>query len=187
MFGIPDTVDHNRSVRQGEKVGKKGERRELQAPGTFWEYNDVRVNVLSVAALHVWREPLPDVIRREVMDPIGASSTWEWHPYDDATIEIDGVAMPSVAGGAHWGGGLWISALDHARFGQLWLRRGDWGGHPAAFRVLDRCGAYALQDPRHLWLHVVAEHRPADVASSLGGCILRLGCRWQRGGGRAGA
>ena len=128
LFGIPDTVDHNRSVRQGENVGKKGERRELHAPGTFWEYNDVRVNVLSVAALHVWREPLPDVIRREVMDPIGATSTWEWHPYDNATIEIDGVATPSVPGGAHWGGGLWISALDHARFGQLWLRRGDWAG-----------------------------------------------------------
>lgn len=129
LFGIPDTVDHNRSVRQGEGTGaKKGEPRQLHAPGTYWEYNDVRVNLLGAAALHVWREPLPEVLRREIMDPIGASPTWEWHAYDDATVEIDGVAMPSVPGGAHWGGGLWISALDHARFGQLWLQRGDWGG-----------------------------------------------------------
>jgi CubicO group peptidase (beta-lactamase class C family) len=29
-----------------------------------------------------------------------------------------------VSGGAHWGGGLWISALDLARIGQLCLRDG---------------------------------------------------------------
>jgi CubicO group peptidase (beta-lactamase class C family) len=36
--------------------------------------------------------------------------------------------MVSVAGGAHWGGGLWINARDHARFGLLTLNRGRWGG-----------------------------------------------------------
>jgi CubicO group peptidase (beta-lactamase class C family) len=32
-----------------------------------------------------------------------------------------------VSGGAHWGGGLWVNTLDHARFGMLYLNRGRWG------------------------------------------------------------
>lgn len=36
--------------------------------------------------------------------------------------------MRSVSGGGHWGGGLWISARDLARFGHLLLRGGRWGG-----------------------------------------------------------
>jgi CubicO group peptidase (beta-lactamase class C family) len=35
--------------------------------------------------------------------------------------------MPSVSGGTRWGGGLWISARDEARFGYLMLRQGRWG------------------------------------------------------------
>ena len=30
--------------------------------------------------------------------------------------------------GGHWGGGMWINALDHARFGYLFLRNGQWSG-----------------------------------------------------------
>src|SRR3546814_8500632 len=36
-------------------------------------------------------------------------------------------SMCSVSGGAHWGGGLFISARDHARVGLLMQRRGQWG------------------------------------------------------------
>ena len=126
LFGIPDTVDHNRSVGRRPEGPRKGEPRRLHAPGRFWEYNDVRVNALGLAALHVWREPLPDVLRREVMDPIGATGTWEWHPYRNAQVDVDGRTMASVPGGAHWGGGLWISTFDHARVGLLMLARGRW-------------------------------------------------------------
>lgn len=95
-------------------------------PGTVYEYNDVRVNLLALAALHVWRRPLPQVMKDFVMDPIGASSTWRWHGYDNSWVTLDGLQMQSVSGGGHWGGGLWISALDQARFGLLTLRRGKW-------------------------------------------------------------
>ena len=135
LFGIPDSVDHHRRVNQQEPTAKqrakptrRGRSRRLQTPGTFWEYNDVRVNALALAALHVWREPLPDVLRREVMAPIGASSAWQWHAYDNAEVEVDGRRLQSVPGGAHWGGGLWISALDHARYALLMLARGNWNG-----------------------------------------------------------
>lgn len=95
-------------------------------PGTSYKYNDVRVNALAYALLQVWKRPLPDVLREYVMDPIGASNTWEWHGYRNSTVEIDGKPMVSVGGGAHWGGGMWISAHDQARFGLLTLRRGKW-------------------------------------------------------------
>ena len=129
LFGIPDTVDHNRSVNPVVSWGRKGEPRPLHKPGTFWEYNDVRVNALALAALHVWREPLPEVLKREVMDPIGATPSWQWHAYDNAIVGIGNQTFASVPGGAHWGGGLWISALDHARFALLMLARGDWNGN----------------------------------------------------------
>jgi CubicO group peptidase (beta-lactamase class C family) len=86
----------------------------------------VRVNVLALAALSVWRRPLPEVLREHVMDPIGASPTWRWYGYDNSWVVLDGRAVQSVSGGGHWGGGMFISARDQARFGYLTLRRGRW-------------------------------------------------------------
>ena len=100
--------------------------RARREPGSAYEYNDVRVNVLALAALNVWRRPLPQVLKELVMDPIGASQTWRWYGYENSWILIDGVAVQSVSGGGHWGGGLFISARDQARFGYLTLRRGKW-------------------------------------------------------------
>ena len=95
-------------------------------PGSAYEYNDVRVNVLALAALNVWRRPLPQVLKELVMDPIGASQTWRWFGYENSWVLIDGVAVQSVSGGGHWGGGMFINARDQARFGYLTLRRGKW-------------------------------------------------------------
>ncbi len=96
-------------------------------PGTVYKYNDVRVNVLALAALNVWRRPLPDIAREMIMDPIGASPTWRWYGYKNSWVLLDGRAVQSVSGGGHWGGGLFISAWDMARFGLLSLRKGQWG------------------------------------------------------------
>jgi CubicO group peptidase (beta-lactamase class C family) len=75
----------------------------------------------------VWRRPLPQVLRERVMEPIGASETWRWAGYETSWVEMDGQAVQSVSGGGHWGGGMFISARDMARFGVLTLRRGRWG------------------------------------------------------------
>jgi CubicO group peptidase (beta-lactamase class C family) len=101
--------------------------RDRVAPGTVHEYNDTRVNVLALAATNVWRRPLPEVLRELVMDPIGASPTWRWYGYDNAFIVLDGRLIQSVSGGGHWGGGMFISAYDQARFGLLTMRGGKWG------------------------------------------------------------
>ena len=121
LWGKPEWADRP----QGEPANWI--RRQRHEPGTVYEYNDVRVNVLALAALHVWRRPLPQVLREQVMDPIGASPTWRWHGYDNSWVNVDGVMVQSVSGGGHWGGGMWINAYDQARFGLLTLRRGRWG------------------------------------------------------------
>lgn len=100
--------------------------RELNEPGTVMEYNDVRVNVLAYALTHVWRKPLPMVLKEQLMDKIGASTTWRWHGYEEAWTEIDGIRMKSVTGGGHSGAGIFISAEDMARFGMLFLNNGKW-------------------------------------------------------------
>jgi CubicO group peptidase (beta-lactamase class C family) len=107
-----------------------GERkpRAAQAPGTFYEYNDVRINRFALSLLRVFGKPVPDVFQQEVMDPIGASSTWKWVPYHNSYVELNGKQAASVSGGTRWGGGMWINSWDMARFGYLWLRGGAWNG-----------------------------------------------------------
>jgi CubicO group peptidase (beta-lactamase class C family) len=100
--------------------------RPRNAPSTVYEYNDVRVNVLALAALNVWRKPLPKVLKENLMDEIGASNTWRWMGYENSWVVIDGQIVQSVSGGGHWGGGMFISALDMARFGLLTARNGKW-------------------------------------------------------------
>jgi CubicO group peptidase (beta-lactamase class C family) len=120
LWGKPDWADR--------PVGKPSEwqNRPMYEPGTHFKYNDVRVNVLALAALQVWRRPLPEVLRDEIMEPIGASNTWRWFGYDNSWVDIDGKKVQSVSGGGHWGGGMFINAWDMARFGYLFLRNGKW-------------------------------------------------------------
>jgi CubicO group peptidase (beta-lactamase class C family) len=100
--------------------------RKLNEPGSYFKYNDVRVNLLAYSLLQVWRRPLPMVLKEKIMDPIGASTTWRWYGYDNSFVNIDGIMMQSVSGGGHHGGGIFISAIDQARFGLLFLRNGKW-------------------------------------------------------------
>lgn len=95
-------------------------------PGTVMEYNDVRVNVLAYSLTHVWRKPMPLVLKEHIMDKIGASTTWRWYGYENAWTEIDGLKMKSVTGGGHSGAGLFINTEDMARFGMLFLNEGKW-------------------------------------------------------------
>jgi len=121
LWGKPDWADR--------PVGEKPDdwaNRKLYEPGTHFKYNDVRVNVMALAALQVWRRPLPEVLREEVMEPIGASSTWRWYGYENSWVEVDGQKIQSVSGGGHWGGGIFMSSYDMARFGYLYLRNGRW-------------------------------------------------------------
>lgn len=122
LFGKPDWADRPDRDRTTWLTRKRFE------PGTEWEYNDVRVNVLALAAMNVIREPLPVFLKEHMMDKIGASPTWRWQGYETSWVVIDGQLMQSVSGGGHWGGGMFISARDQARLGLLTLHEGNWNG-----------------------------------------------------------
>jgi len=171
LWDKSDAIDRNRQAGATAVQGGKGTARSLGRPGSHWEYNDVRVNRLSLSLLRAFREPLPAVLKREVMDPIGASATWRWDGYDNATVTIDGRPMVSVPGGGHWGGGIVISAEDHARFGLLVAQDGMWAGR----RVLPAgwCGALRASPPQNpaygllWWLNVGHAQFPSAPERSL--------------------
>jgi CubicO group peptidase (beta-lactamase class C family) len=123
-----DQVDHNRQIGAGADNSRKGLRRDLQAPGNHYEYNDVRVNLLALCLLERFGRALPEVLRERITAPIGASSGWQWHGYATSWTSIAGRRVQSVSGGSHWGGGMFISARDQARFGLLVARGGAWHG-----------------------------------------------------------
>ncbi len=142
-FGLPDTVDRWRKVTHDPRPagGPKGGARPLHAPGTYWEYNDVRINQLALALLHLFRRPLADVFLEEVLRPLGGGEGFAWRGYDDAWVELPGVVgrVASVPGGTHWGAGVSISARDQARVGQLLLDGGAGSGRQLIARAwIDR-------------------------------------------------
>ncbi len=120
LWGKPDWADRP-SSNPAEWLTRK-----RNAPGTSYEYNDTRVNALALATLSVWRKPLPQVLKENIMDEINASHTWRWYGYDNSWIVLDGTIVQSVSGGGHWGGGMIINAYDMARFGYLTLHNGKW-------------------------------------------------------------
>jgi hypothetical protein len=122
LWGKPDWADRPEADIEQYKLRKRNE------PGAVYKYNDVRVNALALATLNVWRKPLPQVLKENIMDPIGASNTWRWFGYQNSWIVLDGQAVQSVSGGGHWGGGMFINAYDMARFGLLTMRHGNWNG-----------------------------------------------------------
>lgn len=122
LWGKPDWAD------RPSKDPTEWLNRERHEPGTVYKYNDVRVNLLALAATNIWRKPLPQVLHEHIMTPIQASSSWRWHGYENSWILMDGLPMQIVSGGGHWGGGMMINAYDQARLGYLTLNRGVWDG-----------------------------------------------------------
>ncbi len=171
-FGLPDTVDRWRRVAHDPNPpdGAKGAARPLRVPGTYWEYNDVRINQLSLALMHLFAAPLPQVFALSLMNKLGASQDWRWQGYDDAYTDVRGVRMQSVPGGTHWGAGLSISARDMTRLGQLMLDGGRCGGEqliPAAWaqRMLQPSTMAAFYGWL-MWLNPLGKHFPGASAQA---------------------
>jgi CubicO group peptidase (beta-lactamase class C family) len=177
VWGKPDSVDHNRQAgSHSADNSRKGTLRKLEPPGTRWEYNDVRVNRLALCLTLLFRRSLGDVLRERVMDPIGASDTWEWRGYDNARVVLDGREVESVSGGGHWGAGLFISALDHARVALLVARGGEWSGRQlVSRRYLEELTRPSAANPQYgfmWWLNTdrrLFPSAPADSVFALGG------------------
>jgi CubicO group peptidase (beta-lactamase class C family) len=142
----------------------------LQTPGTYWEYNDVRINQFSLALLHLFGRPLPEVFREAIMDPLGASTGWRWDGYDNAWITLGGRRVQSVPGGTHWGGGLSISAHDQIRIARVFLDHGTVDGRQIVSREwLQRMVTPCALAPYYgylLWLNHERTIFPGVPASS---------------------
>jgi CubicO group peptidase (beta-lactamase class C family) len=171
LWGKPDLIDRHRQLGRGADNSRKGQHRELGPPGSYWEYNDVRVNRLSLSLLQLFRRPLPEVLAARIMEPLGASDGWSWHAYRNAIVTLDGVAMPSVPGGSHWGGGLWIGARDQALLGQLILRRGVWRGRQLLSEVwIEAMATPCAINPEYgylWWLNTDRARYPAASARAV--------------------
>jgi CubicO group peptidase (beta-lactamase class C family) len=173
LFGKADRIDRNRSLAtesRGRPAGAKGEARALQPPGSFWEYNDIRVNRLSLALLRRFARALPKVFNERIAQPIGCSSDWTWRGYRTSMVEVNGAPVESVSGGGHWGGGVFIHAEDQARIGLLMARGGAWGGRrvlPASW-VAETRRPCALNPTYGLmwWLNTGRGYQPGAPASS---------------------
>lgn len=169
LFGKPDSIDRNRDLKRAESTVQKGDRT-LQTPGTYWEYNDVRVNRFSLALLRRFGRALPSVFAERIMQPIGASSDWQWEGYRNSFVQIGGQQVQSVSGGGHWGGGVFIHAQDQARIGLLMQRQGMWGDQrlvPADW-VSQSATPCALNPEYGLlwWLNTGRAHWPAASEST---------------------
>ena len=120
LWGKPTDVDAQ-SLRERDEVHDV-------APGQGWAYNDVRINLLTLALTALLKAPLDEVLRKAALAPLGASASWSWHGYASSWLDVADGRVPVVSGGAHWGGGLLISARDLARVGQLHLTGGAHDG-----------------------------------------------------------
>jgi CubicO group peptidase (beta-lactamase class C family) len=150
-----------------------GERqpREIQDPGTHYEYNDVRINRLALSLARVYGKSLPDVLRENVMHKIGASHEWTWRGYGEkSTVTINGKPVESVTGGTRWGGGLWINSQDLARFGLLILNHGKWEGKQiVSEKWLKEATTPSAHGPDYgylWWLNTKQKQWPSGPASS---------------------
>ncbi len=129
-LGIPEQVDRYRwvSYQPGHADGTKGDARPLGQPGTRFEYNDVRINQLSLALLHLFKRPLPEVFEESILQPVGCQDPFQWQGYEQGWTHVAGQRMMSVPGGSHWGGGVSISAMDQAKIGLMLMDHGLFNG-----------------------------------------------------------
>ena len=176
LFGKADSIDRGRNLGV-EGQGKKGQRA-LAAPGTHWEYNDVRVNRLSLALLRRFGRPLPEVFRERILAPLGGSADWRWDGYRTSWVDLpDGRRVQSVPGGTPLGrrhrdpcrgpGAHRVAGAEPRRLG------GPADPAGGLVRAIDR----ALPAQPALWLPVVAELGWRALSGGRAGCLL---C--QRGG-----
>jgi len=145
--------------------------REIKDPGTYYEYNDVRINRFALSLARVFGKGLPAVLKENVMDQIGASHEWKWQGYGlKSTVEINGKPVESVSGGTRWGGGLWVNSQDLARFGLLILNKGNWDGKRLVSQQwLQEATTSSAHGPDYgylWWLNTQQKQWPSGPASS---------------------
>jgi CubicO group peptidase (beta-lactamase class C family) len=109
----------------GEPMAFLNPRQPLFEPGTTIQYNDHDVFLLGKILTLVAQEPLSAVFKRRIADPIGMTK-WEWAV--SGTVEGIDLNNPPGNPGGQGAGGVHTTAREMARFGLLFLNRGNWNG-----------------------------------------------------------
>ncbi|MCI0747376.1 MAG: serine hydrolase, partial [Verrucomicrobia subdivision 3 bacterium] len=95
----------------------------VRRPGSGGEYSNDTSNMLAELLTLRFGEDLRDVLRRRVMEPIGApADEWAWRNNSFRPRSIAGLASREFASG------ITITHRTLARIGYLYLREGEWNG-----------------------------------------------------------
>jgi len=95
----------------------------FQPPGSHYAYWDSAMNQFANVLTRIANEPIEELFKRRIADPIGMDrSRWDWG--DFGTVDAIVVNGGSGNNSKH----MFISARELARFGLLFLNRGQWNG-----------------------------------------------------------
>ena len=95
----------------------------LFEPGKKFAYWDSAMNEFGHVLTRIAGEPMKDLFRRRIADPIGMDpAKWDWGDFG----KVDGVVVNGGSG--NHDNHVRISARELARFGLLFLNRGKWNG-----------------------------------------------------------
>ena len=92
-------------------------------PGEKYVYWDSAMNQFANIITRIADEPIVNLFKRKVADPIGMNSAkWDWKDFG----VIDGIVVNGGSGNHNRH--ITISARESARFGHLFLNNGNWNG-----------------------------------------------------------
>jgi CubicO group peptidase (beta-lactamase class C family) len=93
------------------------------SPGSKFKYCDDAMNQFGNVLTRIANRTMEDLFRDRIANPIGMNDAkWDWGGWGT----IDGMVVNGGAGNK--GKGIHISARELARFGHLFLNRGNWNG-----------------------------------------------------------
>ena len=93
------------------------------SPGSRFKYCDDAMNQFGNVLTRIANRTMEDLFRDRIANPIGMNDDkWDWADWGT----VDGLVVNGGAGNK--GKGIHISARELARFGLLFLNRGNWSG-----------------------------------------------------------
>ena len=93
------------------------------SPGSKFAYCDDAMNEFANVLTRIAEEEIESFFKDRIADPIGMNrNKWDWGDWET----IDGMVVNGGAGNKSKG--IYISASELARFGHLFLNRGNWDG-----------------------------------------------------------
>jgi len=112
------------SYRHGPSVTPfKPGPKSLFAPGSKYAYWDSAMNQFGNVLTRIAGEPIEDFFRRRIAEPIGMNGDkWDWGDFGS----VDGIVVNGGSG--NHGKHIRICARELARFGHLFLNKGNWNG-----------------------------------------------------------